>query len=62
MIYKSADRNKIREKNEKSQCVESFRSPNGSSLNINQFDFFSSASLRDKIGSAFMIQTSVYDL
>lgn len=27
-----------------------------------QFDFFSSASLRDEISSTFMIQTSVYDL
>lgn len=58
MIYKSEDRNKMRVK----KMRESLWSPNGSSLNINQFDFFSSASLGDKVGCEFMIQTSVADL
>lgn len=59
MIYKSEDRNKTRVKK---KIRESLRSPHVSSLNINQFDFFSSASLGDKVGCEFRIQTSVDDL
>lgn len=59
MIYKSEVRNKMRVKR---KMRESLWSPNGSSLNINQFDFFSSASSGDKVGCEFRIQTSVEDL